>query len=139
LVPTGSGTLQGPSQPALAAATPKYLGENREHILILVHDPGAVYLEEKSFQFLLTILDACKLSMSAVALVNTAQNSATPESLAETLGSRVILGFGMNTSAYEVQTIGGKTWLGGDALSLIEADRNLKGRLWSCLKQVCQR
>lgn len=134
LVPTGS----APRPAALAAAPPKYLGENREHILILVHDPSAVYLEEKSFQFLLSILDACKLSMSAVALVNTAQNSVTPESLAEKLGSKVILGFGMELPPYTVQTMGGKTWLGADVLSLIEADRNLKGRLWSCLKQVFQ-
>jgi hypothetical protein len=133
-----------------AAPSPlKYLGENREHILILVHDPSAVFLEEKSFQFLLSVLEACKLSMASVALVNLATpGSRSPETIADELGSTQVLLFGMDMEVlglpmvfpiYQVQPHGRRTYLGADALSRIVEERTLKGRLWACLKQMFQR
>jgi hypothetical protein len=126
----------------------RYLGENGRHILLLVRDPAAVYLEEKSFQFLVTILDACKLSMADVALVNTAgTGSRSPSSIAGELGSRVVLFFGMSQaemglplslSDYQVQLHENRTYLGADALSVIVQDRAQKGLLWGSLKQLFQ-
>jgi hypothetical protein len=119
----------------------KYLGENGQHILILVRDPTAVFLEDKSFQFLLTVLEACKLSMASVALVNLASGDpGTPEAIAAELSSRHVLVFdGGGSPLYEVQTFQGRNYLYADPLSLIGSERTLKGRLWSCLKQLFPR
>lgn len=126
----------------------KYLGDNERHILVLVRDPTAVFLEEKSFQFLVSVLEACKLSMASVALVNLDRETGrTPAAIADALGSTIVILFGTEMAelglpmvfpTYQVQPHGGRTYLGADALPAIAADRNLKGRLWSCLKQVFQ-
>ena len=137
--------------PRTPAAVPplKYLGENQQHILILVRDTSAVFLEEKAFQFLLSVLEACKLSMASVALVNLAGETArSPEAIADELGSTQVLLFGIDIGAldlpmvfptYQVQPHGRRTYLGADALSQIAEERTLKGRLWACLKQMFQR
>jgi len=121
----------------------KYLGENGQQILILVRDPTAVFLGDKSFQFLLSVLEACKLSMASVALVNLASGDpGSPESIAAELGSRQILvfdGAAPGSPLYEIRTLGERSYLFADPLSLIGEERTLKGRLWSCLKQLFPR
>lgn len=142
-----------PEAPASAPAAPaqpplKYLGENKRRILLLVQDPGAVHLEDKSLNFLLSILNACTLSMESVALVNmTGTGARTVEDIAGELDSQSVLLFGIDPAGlgwatvpetYQVHPQGGRTWLRADALSLIEADRAQKGRLWNSLKQLFQ-
>lgn len=139
-----------PAPAVTAAPAPlKFLGENGQHILILVRDTSAVFLEEKSFQFLLSVLEACKLSMASVALVNLAtETTRRPEDIATELGSVQVILFGVEISewglpmvfpTYQVQPYGNRTYLVADALSTISAERTLKGRLWACLKTMFQR
>lgn len=126
----------------------KFMGNNKRHILLLVRDPSAVFLDEKTFQFLISIMDACKLSMEDVALVNTAHTGARLiTGIAEELDSQIILLFGIPLSEmelpmvfpnYQVQAYGGKTYLGADPLVGIAADRMQKGLLWGSLKQLFQ-
>jgi hypothetical protein len=126
----------------------KYLGENKRHILLLVKDPGAVYLEEQAFNFLLSILNACGLSMEAVALVNTDKTGdRSPGNIADELDSRFVLLFGIDPGAtglpaglpaYQVTVFGERTYLCADELASIERERTQKGRLWACLKQLFQ-
>lgn len=126
----------------------KYLGENKRHILLLVRDPEAVYLEEKAFTFLVSILNACGLSMEAVALVNTARTGDMPlEDIARELDSRFVLLFGIDPEelwlpapppAYQVLAAGNRSYLCADELASIERERTQKGRLWACLKQLFQ-
>lgn len=148
--PAATGAAHGAQSATGAEPTaPKYLGENQQHILILVRDPSAVFLEEKAFQFLLSVLEACKLSMASVALVNLATaGSGSPEAIAAALGSRQVLLFGIDMGelglpmvfpTYQVQPHGDRTYLSADALSRITEERTLKGRLWACLKQMFQR
>jgi hypothetical protein len=136
------------SPPAPSPEPLKYLGENKRHILLLVRDPEAVYLEEKSFNFLVSILNACGLSMEAVALVNTSRTGdRSLGDIAGELDSRVVLLFGIDPgelelpaalATYEIRAIGDKTYLCADELASIERERTQKGRLWACLKQLFQ-
>ncbi|TDX00660.1 hypothetical protein [Dinghuibacter silviterrae] len=137
----------GGATPATPAPL-KYLGENEQHILILVRDTSAVFLEEKAFQFLLSVLEACKLSMASVALVNLENEARTPEAIAAELGSTQVILFGVGIEelglpmlfpAYQVQPHGNRTYLAADALATIAGERTLKGRLWACLKSMFQR
>lgn len=142
-----------PEAPVAAANVPaqaplKYLGENKRRILLLVQDPGAVHLEDKSLNFLLSILNACTLSMESVALVNmTGTGTRTVDDIVRELDSQSVLLFGIDPAGlgwatvpetYQVHPQDGRTWLRADALSLIEADRVQKGRLWNSLKQLFQ-
>lgn len=47
-----------------------FLGKNGKNILILVNKKKEAYLPEKELQFLTTVLSACQLDLSAVAIVN---------------------------------------------------------------------
>ena len=148
-VPAPAANVAAPAVANVPAQPPlKYLGENKRRILLLVQDPGAVHLEDKSLNFLLSILNACTLSMESVALVNmTGTGARTVEDIARELDSQSVLLFGIDPAGlgwatvpetYQVHPQGGRTWLRADALSLIEADRAQKGRLWNSLKQLFQ-
>ena len=132
---------------ALSVKEPlRYLGENKRHILLLVRDPDNVYLAETAFNFLLSILNACGLSMESVALVNMAKtNTHSLADVMSALDSRYILLFGIEAAemglplvfrTYQVQTFGEKTYLAADDLAGIALERTQKGRLWACLKQL---
>lgn len=137
-------------KPAVVApdAPLKFMGSHKRKILLLVRDPSSVFLDEKTFQFLISIMDACKISMEDVALVNTTHTGTRLlTAIAQELGSQIIVLFGIPLSEmelpmlfpnYQVQAYGGKTYLGADALSAIAADRMQKGLLWGSLKQLFQ-
>lgn len=149
LYPKSLVVVPGARPRAAAPQVLKYLGENGQRILILVRDASAVFLEEKTFQFLLSVLEACKLSMADVALVNLAvEDNCSLESIMDELGSRQVLLFGIDVAAlglpmvfpeYQVQPHGNRTYLAAGDLAQIAAERTLKGRLWACLKQLFQK
>ena len=60
--------------PAEAKPLPdfKYLGENQKNILLLIQNESEAYLNEELFNLLANILNACKLGMQEVALLNVA-------------------------------------------------------------------
>jgi hypothetical protein len=146
----GAGALGSPTEVAGAAtdAPLKFMGSHKRKILLLVRDPSSVFLDEKTFQFLISIMDACKISMEDVALVNTTHTGTRQlPAIAQELDSQIIVLFGIPLSEmelpmlfpnYQVQAYGGKTYLGADALSAIAADRMQKGLLWGSLKQLFQ-
>lgn len=47
------------------------LGNNRQNILLLIHNPDEPYLNDELFDMLVKIIGACKLGLNDVALVNT--------------------------------------------------------------------
>ena len=52
-----------------------FLGDNKKNICIVVNDLEAVYLNEDLLNFLTTILDACKLNLGDVAILNYNNNN----------------------------------------------------------------
>jgi len=67
--------------PADASPTAcKFLGSNRRHITVLVHAPGAPFLPDDQLAFLTRILEACRMTLADVAIVN---NAAIPVTIAE--------------------------------------------------------
>ncbi len=47
-----------------------FFGENKKNVTILVNDSGAVYLRDEWLNFLSSILSACKMNLSDVAIIN---------------------------------------------------------------------
>ncbi|HET9057904.1 MAG TPA: hypothetical protein VFN30_13745 [Chitinophagaceae bacterium] len=128
-----------------SVTTTKYLGENKKAILILVNNAESPFLNEASFQFLVSILTACKLSMADVALVNKANLTVPLSQLIEELSSGIVLIFGMeakemnlpfNFPYYQVQKHGKLTYLTADDFEAIGANKQRKAQLWLCLKRI---
>ena len=123
-----------------------FLGNNQKKITILVNSEAAIYLPDDELNFLLGILTACKLSMADVALVNLAKNPDLVYSvLSEQLKAEKVFLFGLNAANidlplqfphYQVQQFNNQVYLSSVSLSEMQANKEEKMKLWSCLKKI---
>ncbi len=134
-------------QPAVEKALPKvkYLGENQKNILLLIQNESEAYLNEELFNLLTNILNACKLGMQDVALLNIAQYPGlTLADYGKALPVKQCIFFAIPPAAlglppmdpYEITAQGSIATLYSDALQQIATDKILKGKLWMGLKQL---
>src|SRR5690606_6956231 len=133
------------AQPAVAKALPKvkYLGENQKNIALLIQNESEAYLNEELFNLLANILNACKLGMQDVALINTAHypGLGLAEFREATAARQCIIfaippaGLGLPPmQPYLPETHLQIPVLYSDHLQQIATDKQLKGRLWQGLK-----
>lgn len=128
-----SGTPQGGSLPAL--------GNNRQSILLLIHNPDEPYLEPSLFDLLVKILKACRYSLDDVALVNTAQNDVDWFRLqSQFIPHRIVL-FGnalpdltQGKKANESWSTDGCSFLLADSLASIAKNVSIKTLFWKALQ-----
>ncbi|HVS96112.1 MAG TPA: hypothetical protein VHE54_06485 [Puia sp.] len=131
-------------QPAL-----KFLGSNRRHFTILVQSPGSAFLPDDQLSFLTKILEACRMNIGDVAIVNAAAAPVTITALKQQLQPATILLFGMepisirlpiNFPVFRLQPYDNCTYLAAPPLELLvqpsEESRLLKSKLWLCLKTL---
>lgn len=135
-------------KPAESAAetTLAYLGENHRKVTILVADAQALYLGDEALQFLIGILNACKLSMADVALLNVERYpSVTYTNINAELGAEKVLLFGVPAARlqlplqfpdYQVQSYNKQVYLSAPSLDKLEKDIEEKKKLWTCLKSI---
>ncbi|MFT3749975.1 MAG: hypothetical protein QM768_16780 [Agriterribacter sp.] len=126
----------------------KYLGSNKKNISILIKAADAPFLNDQLFNFLAGILNACKLNMADVALVNissikntgyTAINSITnPEKTILFEVSPQEISLPLQFPHFQVQRFNNVMYLSAPSLSIIEADKAIKAQLWGSLKQLFQ-
>jgi len=130
-----------PSQPI------KFLGDHLKKILVLVHDENAVYLNEADLGLLSSILNACKLNLADIALVNTASQPLSLHEILETLPSQYVFVFAITgtalkiklpTTLYKAIELGDTQILfSGSLQSMQGAEQNAKmekSKLWNALK-----
>ena len=144
--------------PALAAAavasptepTPyKFLGNNRRNVAIIVHSPGTPFLPDDQLSFLTKILEACRMNIGDIAIVNAATASVAIAGLRQQLDPTAVLLFGLepvaiklpiNFPVFRLQPYDACTYLSAPALSLLvqnsEESKLLKSKLWVCLKTL---
>jgi len=140
-----------PGKKAPVAATPavvpevKFLGENQKNIALFIQNEGGAYLNEELFNLLTNILNACKLGMQDIALINVAHYPAmafTSWQSAVKMKQAVLFGISPVTMGledfptYQVITANGCQLLHSDDLYPISQDKMMKGRLWQGLKQL---
>lgn len=123
----------------------KFLGENQKNIALFIQNNSEVYLNEELFNLLTNILNACKLGMQDIALINVAQYNAMPfSSWQKAVPMKQAVLFGINPSGmgleaitnYQLLQVSGCQLLCSDPLQLISQDKVLKGKLWMGLKQL---
>jgi hypothetical protein len=124
----------------------KYLGNNKKNILLLMKYPDSVYMPEPALQFVTGVLGACKLSLDDVAIINLAVNpDTTYKEVISFFKSRVVMLFDIEPSSiglpinfphFQLQAFTGNTFLYSPSLEEIENNKDLKTKLWYCLKRL---
>ncbi|MBW8684312.1 hypothetical protein [Chitinophaga rhizophila] len=141
--------IPGKKEPvAVVAETPpkvKFLGENQKNIALFIQNEGEAYLNDELFNLLTNILNACKLGMQDIALINTAQYGNLPfTSWQEAVPMKQAVIFGLSPAAmglegisnYQLLQVNGCPLIFSDDLTIISQDKMLKGKLWMGLKQL---
>jgi hypothetical protein len=115
--------------------------------MVIVNDPSAVHLNETDLGLLSSILNACKLTLADIALINIDQQSLSLHEMLTTLPSQFVLAFELNsntlkiklpTTLYKPIVLGETQILFSSGLQTMQgADQNAKlekGKLWNALK-----
>lgn len=94
-VPPPPNLIYGKTTAPPAATQLAWLGSFNKKIMILVNDPTAVHLAENELALLTKMLEALKLSIADVALVNTARHAGNMAELLLALPATTVLLFGV--------------------------------------------
>lgn len=137
------------TNPAPSDAPYRYLGKNARNISVIVHTPTEAYLPEAELQLLTKMLDACKLNLGDVAIINLAAHAVHYNQLAAQLHPQKTLLFGVQPEQiglplsfppFKEQEYAGCTYLLATTLEAMnqpnEEGKILKGKLWGCLKKM---
>ena len=126
-----------------------YLGNYEKQFVVLVNEPGAVYLADEDLDFLAGILSACKLNLAQIALINFYRNEVSFQHLKAELNPAYVVSFGVNALQiqlpfsmpdYQVQQYSNCTILTAPSLKQLNQPtaeaKAEKTRLWKCLKKM---
>jgi hypothetical protein len=123
----------------------RYLGDNQKNITILIKNKEVPFLKDTEFNFLSSVLTACKLSIADVAIVNLERKNHNPEEVTTNLNSKIVLLFDVTPSEinlpinfphFQVQQFNKRTYLYAPAFTIIENDKAVKIKLWQALKTI---
>ena len=128
-----------------------FLGNNEKYITLLVNDKTATYLQDESLQLLSAMLNACKMNLGDVAIVNYQTEQIPYTELKAKLKPRHLILFDVtakqvqlpfNVPFYQVQSYDGCQFLLAPSLETMLGtgqDAKLeKIKLWICLKKMFQ-
>lgn len=134
-------------QKATPPAPLKYLGDHLKKIMVIVSDPSAVHLNETDLGLLSSILNACKLTLADIALINTAQQPLSMHEMLNTLPSQLVLAFDISaaqlkiklpTTLYKPIVLGDTHILFSTSLQSMQGTDQTakleKSKLWNALK-----
>jgi hypothetical protein len=145
------------AQPALKVDPPtpeigqtyKMLGNNRRHIAVLVQSPGTPFLPDNQLAFLTKILEACRMTLADVAIVNNATTPVLITALRQQLQPKVVLLFGVDPTTirlpinfphFKQLNYDDCMYLSSPALDHLvpntEDSKLLKSKLWVSLKTL---
>lgn len=138
-------------QPASDApgAPYRFLGKNAQHVSIVVFSPTEPFLPDDQLALLTKMLDACRLNLGDVAIINHATQPVHFSRLAEQLQPKRVILFGIQPELtglplsfppFKEQEYAGCTYLLATSLTEMnqptEEGKLLKGKLWGCLKKM---
>ncbi len=130
-------------------ATCKFLGNNRRRITLLVHSPGSGFMPDNQLTCLTKILEACRMTLADVAIVNNAATPVMITELRQQLQPKIVLLFGVEPTAirlpinfppFKQLSYDDCMYLSSPALDQLVPDTEdsklLKSKLWICLKTL---
>ncbi len=124
-----------------------FLGGNEKNILILVHDPQSVHLNEPDLQFLTKVLTQCNITLADVSIINTATATSIDfKKITDHFKPNHVIGFGMTSQNhlqfpflfknYSVLFNNEISFLFAKDLHSLQDDKAEKKELWICLKKL---
>ena len=129
------------------AVSIKYLGENKKNVVIVVSDKEAVFIDDNKLQLLTNLLNACKLTIADVAIINTANQQVNYKQIKLDLQPSYLLLLGKVSKEisltfifpeYRIQTYDNcQMLIAADLQALLaksDAVQAEKRRLWESLK-----
>jgi hypothetical protein len=144
----GSAPEQGP-RTTEETAPYKFLGKNGKKVTIVVQSPGVPFLPDNQLTFLIKILEACRMNIGDVAIVNAATVPVQISILRQQLQPTAVLLFGIEPTAiklpinfpeFKVQPYDNCSYLSAPPLTRLvqqsEESKLLKSKLWVCLKTL---
>lgn len=126
----------------------QYLGQNQKGVCLLVDYANDVHLPDSQLDFLTSILQACKLNLGDVAIVNCSRQQVTFSTLTDHFACSYLLIFGVTPSAiglqdipfFSVQREGTCRVIYSPAAENLNSQgaesKLLKTKLWVCLKEM---
>ena len=120
----------------------KFLGGNEKRVTIIVNSPGVAFLPDAELNFLTKMLEACRMNIADVAIVNLAEHAYPMTTIRKQLAPHQIIYFGTNNSVslFSINENDGLSELSAPTLKEMISDlpeaRPLKSRLWASLKQL---
>jgi hypothetical protein len=127
----------------------KFLGNNQKKIIFAVESPHAAFVEEKHLRFISKMLEACKMNIGDIAIVN---HSATPiiiQDLKSQLKPQIMILFGIESTGiklpfsfpqFKSQAYDGCTYVCVPSLNELDSEtpdsKLLKSKLWVCLRTL---
>ncbi len=128
-----------------------YLGNNGKQITIIIKESGVAYINDKHLQFLSSILNACKLNLGDIALVNYSNYPFNYTEFKQKLQSKFFLVFDLEPKElrlpftipnYQVQSHDNCKFLFASSLTKMDSDTQdaklEKSKLWMSLKNMFQ-
>ena len=126
-----------------------FLGNNNRSIVLLVNFAEAPIIPDLHLQFLSRMLEACKLNLGDVAILNQSKQILDIKKLKDQLHPASLVLFGvksadiglpLNFPLFKSQVYDGITYLYVPGLELLNQDTDegklLKSKLWVCLRQL---
>lgn len=126
-----------------------YLGNYEKKFVVLVNDESNVYVSDENLQFLTGVLNACKMNLAQIALINLHNHPINFQQLKQDLQPEFIVAFGINALQmelpfsmpdYQVQQYSNCSVLTAPALRELNqttaAAKAEKAKLWNCLKKM---
>jgi hypothetical protein len=124
----------------------KYLGDHSKEIVVVVNDPASVYLNEPDFILLTSILNACRLTIADIALINLGNQNATLHQILNTLPSKLVIAFEVDSKTLKIKLPTNfyklTPLLFSKSLASMQGTdasaKQEKAKLWTVLKQIFQ-
>lgn len=126
-----------------------YLGNYEKKIVVLVNDESNVYLNDEDLNFLTTILNACKLNLAHIALINFYSDNIDFARLKKELQPSFLISFGIDAlkldlpftmPLYQVQQYDKcqiiTTPLLNELNKQTQLSKNEKAKLWKSLQKM---
>jgi hypothetical protein len=126
-----------------------YLGNYEKKIIVLVNDYENIYLDEESLDFLSGILNACKLNLAHIAIINFSNKALEFPELKKEMKPEFLLLFGITALQielpfampdYQVQQYNNCQIVTAPALNVLNkqtpAAKTEKAKLWKSLQKM---
>lgn len=128
-----------------------YLGNNGKKITVLIKEADVAFINDLHLQFLSNILNACKLNLGDIALVNQLNTTFAYNELKQKIQPKFIIAFDVQPKEmqlpftipnYQVQVHDNCKFLFAASLKTMEGDsqeaKMEKSKLWASLKNMFQ-